>query len=199
MVSGDALSPIMKTTTTRVIAVLGAVALASCSHQPPPETQKIPVSATLRPDRSVSGRVFDEVNAYRSSQGARPLQRHAGLDRLAQQHCEYLRKHRGTFELSGRNVSHFGFEGRCLAARQMYQMENISENVAAANHPGGAPAKVLVGLWKGSKDHHKNMLDDWTHSGIGVVIDSDGTVFSTQLFSTVSYSQMMTRERFNRF
>ena len=186
-------------TTTRLIAVLGALVLASCSHQPTPETQKTPVSSTLRQDRSLSSRVFDEVNAYRSSQGTRPLLRHSGLDRLAQQHCEYLRKHRGSFELSGRNVSHFGFEGRCLAARQLYQMENVSENVAAANHPGSEPAPVLVGLWKGSKDHNKNMLDDWTHSGIGVVVDSDGTVFSTQLFSTVSYSQMMTRERFNRF
>ena len=46
---------------------------------------------------------------------------------------------------------------------------------------------MLIELWKDSKDHHKNMLDDWTHTGIGVVVDSDGMVFATQIFSTVSY------------
>lgn len=159
----------------------------------------MPVSASLRPDTSLSSRLHQEVNSYRRSQGARELQRHAGLDRLAQQHCEYLRQHRGSFTLSGKNVSHFGFEGRALIARERYQMENISENVAAANHPGKDPAPVLVSLWKGSKDHHKNMVDDWTCTGIGVAVDSDGMVFATQLFSTVSMSQMSVRERFNRF
>jgi hypothetical protein len=43
------------------------------------------------------------------------------------------------------------------------------------------------------------MLDDWTHSGIGVVVDSDGTVFATQLFATRSYSQMAFREKMNSF
>jgi uncharacterized protein YkwD len=157
------------------------------------------VSASSRPDSSVSGRLYQEVNAYRRSRGAAELQRHAGLDRLAQDHCEYLRKHRGTFSVNGKNVSHIGFEGRTLFAREHFQMYNISENVAAANHPGSSPTTAVIGLWKGSKDHHKNMLDDWTHTGVGVVVDSDGMTFATQLFSTVSMSQMTTRERFNRF
>ena len=182
---------------TRLLAVLSAATLASCANRPEPT--KVQVSATLRPASSVSGQVLQEVNSYRTSKGQNPLQRHSGLDRLAQEHCEYLRQHRGTFELSGKNVSHYGFEGRTLAARQLYNMENVSENVAAANHPGKNPVPVLVGLWKGSKGHHKNMLEDWTHTGVGVVVDRDGMVFSTQLFSTVSYSQMATRERFNRF
>jgi uncharacterized protein YkwD len=159
----------------------------------------MPVSASLRPDSSASGRLFQEVNSYRHSRGSKELQRHAGLDRLAQAHSEYLRQHRGTFSLSGRNVSHIGFEGRALIARERYQMENVSENVAAANHPGANMTSVIVGLWKNSKDHHKNMLDAWTHTGIGVTVDSDGMVFATQIFSTVNNSQMSVRERFNRF
>lgn len=178
--------------------VLAALALASCAP-PVPETQRIQVSSTVRPDSSLTGQVLQQVNAYRATKGAVPLQRHSGLDRLAHEHCEYLRKHRGSFQLSGKNVSHFGFEGRALAARELYNMHNVSENVAAATRPGKDKAGVLVSLWKGSKDHHKNMIDDWTHTGIGVVVDSDGTVFSTQLFSTVSMNQMSVRERFNRF
>lgn len=181
---------------TAVVAVV-VVALSSCAPQPQPT--KLHVSASIRPDSSLSGQVFQGVNAYRSQHGASALQRHAGLDRLAQEHCEYLRQHRGTFKLHGKNVSHFGFEGRALAARERYQMQNVSENVAAANHPGKSPAPVVVNLWAGSKDHESNMRQSWTHTGVATVTDSDGMVFATQLFATVSNSQLATRERFNRF
>lgn len=184
--------------TTRLLAVVCAGALASCAS--PPASTRLPVSANNNhPDGSVSGRLFQEVNHCRRSVGENELQRHPGLDRLAQEHSEYLRNHRGTFSLSGKNVSHFGFEGRALIARERYQMENVSENVAAAVEPGGTKTTTLINLWKGSKGHHKNMLDEWTHSGMGVVVDSDGMVFATQIFATVSNSQMSVRERFNRF
>ena len=101
--------------------------------------------------------------------------------------------------MHGKNVSHFGFEGRALIARERFHMEGVSENVAAANYPGADRASTIIGLWKGSKDHHKNMIDDWSQTGIGVVVDSDGMVFATQLFATVSNSQMSMRDRFNQF
>ncbi len=183
---------------SRSLAAAFLGALASCTS--PPEPTRMPVSASLRPDSSLSGRIHQEVNAYRRSRGARELQRHAGLDRLAQQHCEYLRRHRGTFSLNGKNVSHIGFEGRAVVARQRFNMQNVSENVAAASRrPHSEQSNAIVSLWKNSKDHHKNMLDDWTQTGIGVVVDSDGMIFSTQLFATVSNSQMTMRDRFNQF
>lgn len=160
----------------------------------------MPVSASItRPDSSLSGRVFQEVNSYRCSHGAANLERHAGLDQLAQQHCEYLIKHRGESSLYGKNVNHIGFEGRALYARERYQMQSIAENVAAASGSGSSTASNLVHLWAGSKDHEHNMRDKWTHTGIGVAVASDGMVFSTQLFSTVSNFQMTTRDRFNSF
>ncbi len=182
---------------TRILAMICTAALASCVN--PPEPTRMPVSASLRPDASITNRLHQEINAYRRSQGRNSLQRHAGLDRLAQEHCEYLRSHRGTFSLNGKNVSHFGFESRALMARERYQMAGVSENVAATSKVSGSTTQRLVSLWKGSKDHHKNMLNDWTHTGAGVVVDSDGMVFSTQIFATVNPSQMSVRERFNRF
>lgn len=140
-----------------------------------------------------------EVNSYRRSLGASDLQRHPGLDRLAQEHCEYLRQHKGTSGLYEKNASHFGFEDRVLLVRERYQMRSVSENVAAATHPGDNPAPVLVRLWAESKNHEYNMRSEWTHTGIGVVKDSDGTVFATQLFSTVKNSHLTTRDRFNSF
>jgi uncharacterized protein YkwD len=171
--------------------------LASCSSLP--ETQRMPVSASLRPDASLTGQVLREVNSYRRSHGAMELQRHAGLDRLAQQHCEYLRQHRGSFGLYGKNVSHYGFEGRASLAREAFQMDNLSENVAATGAGSKNPVPSLVSLWANSKDHEFNMRNSWTSTGIGVVVDSDGTVFATQLFATVPSASSITRDRFNRF
>lgn len=192
---------------TRLFGLLAAAALASCAS--PPESTRMPVSATIRSetaapptvrsDKSTAGRLFDAVNDYRLSQGEQPVQRHSGLDHLAQKHCEYLRSNRGTFSLYGKNVSHYGFDGRAIAAREGYQMSSVSENVAAANYPGSNSSAVIVELWKNSKDHHKNMTESWSHSGIGVVVDSDGMVFATQLFATKSNSQMAFRDRLNSF
>ena len=148
---------------------------------------------------SLAGQVFDAVNAYRRSMGVAELERHSGLDRLAQQQCEYLRQHRGTFALRGKNVSHIGFEGRAMYARVYYHMENIGENAVAAERAGTNPGPTLVALWKASKDHQRAMVDSWTHSGLGLVVDTDGTVFSVQLFATVNSSLMATRSRVNRF
>ena len=146
-----------------------------------------------------SGQVFQEVNSYRRSHGGMDLERHAGLDRLAQEHCQYLMQHRGTFSLNGKNVSHIGFEDRTLVARERYRMASVSENVVAASHLGKNPAPTLVKLWAGSKGHEYNMRGAWTHTGIGIVTDSDGMVFCTQLFSTVNYSQLAMRDRFSGF
>jgi len=180
---------------TQILCLICAVILVCCASQTEPGSTA--GSASLNTGKSASGQVIQAVNSYRLSQGKKPLQRHAGLDRLAQLHSEYLRKNRGSFKLYGSNVSHMGFDGRTAVARKQYQMENISENVAATNHPGMAIGAVIVQDWKGSKDHHQNMMDSWTHTGVGVVADSDGTVFVTQLFSTMASSQQSLRNRFN--
>jgi len=189
----------MKINTPLKLLIAASIAiLSSCASQPP-LTTKIPVSTSLRPGASKSDKILAAVNDYRSSHGAAQLQRHPGLDRLAQQHCEYLRKNRGTFQLYGKNVSHYGFDGRAALARERYQMSYVSENVAAASYNGSNPGPLMVKLWSESKGHEQNMRGSWTHTGIGVVVDSDGTVFTTQLFSTVSMSLRSSRERFNRF
>ena len=181
----------------KLIAVACMGTLASCA--PPPASTTLPTAAAPHPDSSLPGQLFKEVNTYRRNHGASDLERHAGLDRLAQQHCEYLRQHRGQFGLYGKNVSHFGSEGRALVARERYHMYSVSENVAATNFPGKNPAPTLVKLWSESKSHGYNMCNSWTHTGVGVVVDPDGMVFATQIFAAMSYSQLSSRDRFNRF
>jgi uncharacterized protein YkwD len=171
--------------------------LASCAPQQNPTTTKIPVSASARAGSgSLSNRVLQEVNNYRASIGGRPLTRNPGLDRLAQDHCEFMRRNRGTFKVHGSNVSHQGFENRTLMAQRYYNIGQLGENVAAAS--GGAsnaPAK-LVQMWKASPAHHFAMKGNWQETGIGVVVDSDGMVFATQLFGTAAMHQMAYRDAF---
>ncbi len=180
-----------------------AGALASCATQP--SAQKVAVSSassaslSSRPDPSLSGRIFQEVNNYRGKKGSRPVQRHSGLDKLAQAHCRYLLQHRGEFDLYGKNVSHFGSEGRATMAREAYSMVSVSEIVAYVPANSSNPASAVVRMWIQSRDHEYSMAAEWSHSGIGVVTDADGTIFATQIFATMGNSQAMMRQRFNGF
>jgi uncharacterized protein YkwD len=171
--------------------------LSSCGPQS--STMTVPVAASARRESSLTNSLFAEVNAYRVSKGAGVLVRHPGLDRIAQQHCEFLRKNRGKFDLYGSNVSHVGFEGRMLAARQSYNINSLGENVICSRYCGADLSRQLVKNWAASKNHEYNMRSAWACSGIGVVVDNDGTVFATQIFGTPDHSQMAFMNRLNQF
>lgn len=162
---------------------------------------KLKVSA-YSPDQVLASSVFDQVNGYRKKQGSGSLKGHPGLNQLAVQHCEFMRKKRGTFDLHGKNVTHMGSEGRALVAMRIYNFTSVSENVAAARkgNSDSASAGNLVRLWENSPKHEAAMVDpEYTHTGVGIVTDSDGTIFATQLFGTLTTSQLGNRERFNGF
>lgn len=145
----------------------------------------------------VSNQVFHTVNAYRHQKGKGSLERHSGLDRLARLHCEYLVAHRGQFSLHGKNVSHYGFQERVLAARRHYGMDSVSENVVAGQVSAANPAPELLEIWKRSKSHHINLLQSWRLTGVGSVKAGDGTIFCTQLFATKAIGHQQLRDRIN--
>jgi uncharacterized protein YkwD len=56
-----------------------------------------------------------------------------------------------------------------------------SANVAAAvGHEN--PAGTVVDGWKNSPEHRKNMLGDFSLTGIGIAQSNDGGYFFTQIF-----------------
>lgn len=146
----------------------------------------------------VSDQVHRAVNNYRSTKGKHPLSRHHGLDRLASQHSRFLMTNGGSFSLHGRKVSHYGFEGRVLAARRIHSMDTIGENVAAGKVGQEQAGNGLLKLWQSSKGHHKQLLEDWHYTGIGSASGADGTVYCTQIFATQNISRQQTRDRFTR-
>jgi uncharacterized protein YkwD len=175
----------MKTSPYTLLCATALVgALASCSS-PQPTVARVPVSSSLGSEAALSDQVFAEVNSYRASKGKPMLQRHAGLDRLAQQHCDYLAKNGDKAGLHGKYVGHQGFEGRSDMARFQYKITTIGENVVASTNRS---PKHLINLWVGSKGHEHNMRGDWTCTGIATAVNAQGMVVSTQIFGSAPSS-----------
>ena len=160
--------------------VVGLAALNSCSSSPWPTPEPKPSATALE----LSNQVFREINRYRSSKGLPALKRHQGLDELALAHSQNLLKRRGTSWVHGKNVNHIGSELRAESAGKCFQMEEYGENVAAILSRPKQPSTHLLLMWKTSYYHNQTMLDDWTHSGISVLIDDDGAIFATQIFTS---------------
>ena len=186
-------SPSLKTAThkTRLISRFAfplAIALAclsaSCSSSL--ETTLVQVSSSSGPNNgSLADRINRDINSYRASKGRAGLERHRGLDAIAQKHCNYLASRIGNGGLTANSANHDGFDGRVFAARRIHRMSTIGENVViSANHSSGH----LVNLLSKSKSHDKNMRDKWTYIGIGVAKTPSGLVISTQEFGTLEPS-----------
>ena len=176
-----------------------AMLLASCG--PKLDSTKVLTSTgpVSKSDGSIAGQLYSQVNSYRQAKGASALPRHAGLDRMAQQHSEFMRQNRGKFEGASGNLSHYGFEERSLNAQRTMSMTSVGENVASCSGKSSGAADTLFGAWRGSSGHEKNMRGQWSATGIGVVVDDDGTVFATQLFGTQSHSHMALSDRMRQF
>jgi uncharacterized protein YkwD len=189
-------------TKTRHLMVAAAgctILLASCASSKLTTTHVPMSSSATHADSSLAGTVYAKVNDYRASIGAQPLQRDAGLDRMAQKHSEFLLANRGKFTLSGSNVSHYGFEERALYAQRAMNMQSVAENVASGPWSGqGGPAD-MVNTWKASSDHNFNLKGNWNATGVGVAVDKDGRVFATQIFATRSTSLMTMANRMKEF
>ena len=178
----------MKTTSLlSALAGLSGFLLASCGTNS--GLTRVEMSATGGRERVLANQIVQEVNNYRESIGAAALSRNSGLDHLAQQHSEFLMNNRGKFSLYGKNVSHYGFEGRASAARYQLNVSSLGENVIAGQRLSGNVAKTLVNSWRGSPGHDENMRQKWALTGIGVVVDPQGNVYATQLFGVQGISQ----------
>ena len=191
----------MKTIRSHVLATaVGALLLASCGPQLVSTSVPMSSAPVSRTDGSLAGTIHAQVNSFRGSKGYSALNRHVGLDRLAQQHSEFMLKNRGKFGsgIAG-NLTHYGFEERALAAQRTMSMANVAENVATCSGSGNGSASTMVNAWINSPGHVVNMKGKWDASGIGVVVDSDGTVFATQIFATRNHSHMAMPDRMRQF
>lgn len=189
----------MKTKLHHSAAAASAVLLfASCG--PKLDMTTIPMSSGSAPahrsDGSLNGKLHTQVNSHRGALGKSPLPRHAGLDRLAQQHSEFMLQNRA--KIKG-GLTHYGFEERALAAQRLMNMSNVAENIATCSGGFSSPTTTLLDAWRNSSAHAKNMKSNWDVTGVGVAVAPDGTVFATQIFASKSHSHMAMTDRMRQF
>lgn len=193
----------MKNTPSRlVVAAAGALLFASCGSQLETTTTTVPMStaSVAKSDGSLAGTIHAQVNAYRASKGKSQLNRNAGLDKMAREHSEFMLRNRGKFKVDKTSsLSHYGFEERAMKAQRLMSMSDVAENIATCSGQGSNAASVLVNAWKNSSGHDKNMRGMFNATGIGVAVDSDGTVFATQLFGFEEHSRLTMRNRMRQF
>lgn len=172
------------------LITFACLVVVSCA----PATNKV---GQLDPrSRSLASTVYEQANSYRVKCGSNPLKGHPGLNKLAIEHSEYMRDHRGTFNIYGKNITHMASESRALVAMRVYDFISFSENVAAVmkGSSDSQSASRLMSLWKNSPKHDAALrTPSFTHTGIGVIIDSDGTVFATQLFGNLPEGKLSPR------
>ncbi|MDB6077253.1 MAG: uncharacterized protein JWO82_1000 [Akkermansiaceae bacterium] len=192
--------PNMKTKTCHIsVAAAGcAILMASCAPKLTTTSTRMSTSSTAtHADSSLAGTVYAKVNDYRGSIGRKPIERLSALDRMAQNHSEFMLANRGKFSLGGnKNVSHYGFEERALYAQRAMNMQNVAENVVWS---GRGDIGQMLSAWKSSPGHDFNMRGEWNATGVGVAVDKDGSVFATQIFATKNTSLMTMRERLTQY
>ncbi len=127
--------------------------------------------------RELERAAFDAVNHERTSRGFPVLERDERLTRVAREHSVDMARrayfdHRAPDgELPADRVRRSGIRFREIA-------EDIHRNRGFSD-----PVRRAVQGWLDSPPHRRTMLDrDYSRSGLGVHVSSDGELYFTQLF-----------------
>lgn len=128
--------------------------------------------------------VFNLINAERAKRNLDPLVIDARLTELANQHNESMIQVARAANTTEILISHDNFDNR---AQTMFgfNYKNVGENVAGnRGFETDVVTSTFVNGWSNSPGHFRNIIDDYTHTGVGVRVDEqDGTVYATQLFA----------------
>ena len=112
------------------------------------------------------------TNKYRQSKGKSTLQLNKNISKVAAQHSSHMAEGKIAF-------GHNGFKDRTSSIRKnLGSFSGAAENVAY----GKLSAQEVVNLWIKSKTHRKNLLGDFRLMGVGVVSNSKGVLYFTQIF-----------------
>lgn len=136
-------------------------------------------AATIARDTTLDQReqfVLSEINRIRAHQGLSQL-------RLNDKLCAIARSHSANMAESG-YLSHTDSLGREFSERlgsRVVAPYYAGENLARNNFTNSA--QVAVRGWSQSPNHLKNILNEkFVETGVGVVVNSEGLVFFTQIF-----------------
>jgi len=114
--------------------------------------------------------ILDLVNEHRMSLGLSTIERDQQYaSAYAVEHTKYM------IDMDRVNHDNFGIRSAALKNRGA---KHVGENVAY----GYTSAENVVQAWLNSPSHKDIIEGDYTHSGFGVISNSDGNIYFTQLF-----------------
>ncbi len=116
--------------------------------------------------------IFNKINNYRVSQGLGKLASNSAIDTQARIHSQDMANGKVPF-------GHTGFSQRVKAVGIPYSL--AGENVAY-NQGYSDPAKVAFEGWLKSPGHLAAIRGNYNKTGIGVVSNSRGEIYFTQIF-----------------
>ncbi len=123
-------------------------------------------------ERRIEREIYQLVNEHREEQGLPPMAYNDAIAEVAQDHSSDMARGIVAF-------GHGGFKDRFdILKSKLAFIAAGAENVAY----GAQDAEQAVKLWLRSAGHKKNIQGNFTHTGIGVVRNNDGTLYFTQLF-----------------
>ena len=129
---------------------------------PPATSPPSTIKAEYRPDYESEFRSL--INSYRSANGLAGLSSNGDLNGRARWWAKAMAQEYG---LSHSNLSSL-----------VPPWSGAAENVGR-----GGSASGIFSMLKDSTGHRANMLGDYTHFGIGVWIDSNGTLWTALVFT----------------
>jgi uncharacterized protein YkwD len=155
----------MKHLSKYVASILFCFAMAACSSSKEAVVDD-------RSEAKIVKEVLRLVNDYRESKNLQPLKLVDAISTEARKHSQNMASRRVA-------VGHDGFDGRYKnIQKNVARVGGGAENVAYGN----VSAKEIVKGWIKSPHHRENMEGYFNITGIGVVRDSKGTRFYTQIF-----------------
>ena len=167
--TGEALTRSTSTTTTTVVATTTTVAPSTTAAPRATPTTKAPPPAPPPASDAgfrsgAEGEFASSINAFRGANGLASLSRQGSLDAYARAWAENMAEQGG---LSHSNI------GSLLPP-----WSAVGENVGQGGSVGGIFDALVA-----SEGHRANMLDDFTHMGIGVWQDSRGVYWTAHVFT----------------
>jgi uncharacterized protein YkwD len=149
--------------------------ITSCSKEDATENEavkyEIDLSIVHQNDSETSNRILELVNSYRDSLGLSQLQLdNAYASAFAVDHTQYM------IDMGKINHDNFGY--RSEAIKYHDDAETVGENVAF----GYDTPEKAVAAWLKSPGHKEIIEGNYTHTGFGIMTDSKGRRYYTELF-----------------
>lgn len=114
--------------------------------------------------------VLRYTNKFRRENGLSALTMRDDLNAIARKHSEDMAKGRCSF-------GHSGFDQRYNKVKKIFKTCYAAENVAY----GARTGRDVVEQWENSSAHRRNLLGDYSYTGIGTARDARGRIYYTQI------------------